>query len=126
MNRSSIFLYSGIASLLYTVYAGLKYYAITGKGLITSSRAKQMINNGKINHIIDVRTNTEYNMGHYKGAKNIPVTSLNKKTLGKLNKDSDILVYCNTGQRARRGAEIIRNLGFKNVYYIEGSYKNLN
>jgi rhodanese-related sulfurtransferase len=42
-----------------------------------------------------------------------------------LNKLDKILVYCNTGQRARRAVDIMREFGYKNVYYIEGTYKTL-
>ena len=123
MNRSSIYLYSGLGALIYSLYAGFKYYAITGKGLISGSKAKKMIQNGEIKNIIDVRTEIEFNMGHYKGAKNIPVTSINEEI--SLNKKKGILVYCNTGQRARRAAEKLRELGYEKVYYIEGTYHSL-
>ena len=46
---------------------------------------------------------------------------MDKLKMGK----EEILVYCNTGQRARRAAEVLRKLGYKNVYYIESSYTSL-
>ena len=36
-----------------------------------------------------------------------------------------ILVYCNTGQRARFAAEKLASLGFQDVVYIDGSYRTL-
>jgi len=36
-----------------------------------------------------------------------------------------LLVYCNTGQRARFAAEKLEGLGFKDVYYIAGLYTSL-
>lgn len=119
----SFYYYSGIGAFLYTVYAGMKYYALTGEGLVEANKVKNM----KIDHIIDVRTKMEWDMGHYKSAKHIPSQNINEKTLKnfKILKNDKILVYCNTGQRARRAAEKIRNLGYKNVYYIESSWKSL-
>jgi len=42
-----------------------------------------------------------------------------------LNKNKTIVVYCNTGQRARKASEEIKKLGFNKVFYIEGTYKSL-
>lgn len=128
MNTSTFYLTSGIVSLGYTLYAGLKYYSLSGKGLITPSEARDMLRNKQIKHIIDVRTQTEYNYGHYKKSINIPISVLTKEKLKQvkgLNKLDKILVYCNTGQRARRAVDIMREFGYKNVYYIEGTYKTL-
>ena len=122
---SQFFMLSGIASAAYTMYAGLKYYAITGEGLIESDVAKNMIKLGNIGTVIDVRTKFEWSRGHYKGAKHIPTSSITAKSLAGLSKNEGILVYCNTGQRARMAAEKIRSLGFKNVYYIEDGYWSL-
>ena len=36
-----------------------------------------------------------------------------------------ILVYCNTGQRARYASEQIAKMGYKKVYYIDGTYKSI-
>ncbi|MCD8541251.1 MAG: rhodanese-like domain-containing protein [Aliarcobacter cryaerophilus] len=44
---------------------------------------KELVKNGA--QIIDVRTPAEFNGGHVKGAKNIPLQSLNQN-LGKINK----------------------------------------
>jgi len=43
-----------------------------------------------------------------------------------INFNDKIIVYCNTGQRARNAAEKIYNLGFKNVKYIVEPYIFLN
>lgn len=125
MNNSTFYLLSGIFSLGYSVYAGLRYYSLTGEGLISASKARDMLRRKQITHVIDVRTRMEYNQGHYKKSLNIPVTEISKDKLKNINKNSSILIYCNTGQRARRAAEKMRELGYKKVYYIEGTYKGL-
>ncbi len=122
---SSFFFYSGIASVLYSTYAGLKYYAMTGVGLVSSRKAREMIKSDVIQVVVDVRTKFEWDQGHYKGAKHVPVTSMNPSKFNGISKNTGILVYCNTGQRARAAAETIRGYGFKNVYYIEGGYWTL-
>lgn len=122
---SSLLLYSGIASALYSVYAGLRYYALSGVGLVSSEKARRMIQSGEVGLVVDVRTRFEWDQGHYKGAKHIPVTSMSPSKFNGVSKSTSILVYCNTGQRARAAADTIRSYGFKNVYYIEGGYWTL-
>lgn len=121
---SKAFLYTGIVSGLYSLYAFASYYTYSGANLISADIAKQYINNKKITVIIDVRTNTEYNLGHYPNSINIPVSEITKDKLN-YPKDTGILVYCNTGQRARKASETINSFGFNNVYYIASTYKTI-
>jgi len=99
-------------------------YTTSGKNLISSKDAKRLIKNGKIKAVIDVRTSLEWKAGHYSKALHIPVNKINKRTTSKLPRKG-LLVYCNTGQRARYAAEKLEKLGFKDVYYIAGSYTSL-
>jgi len=119
----SFYLYTGILTGIYTLYAGLQYYSLSGEGLVDAENVSKM----KFDHIIDVRTKIEWDIGHHKDAIHIPVNNLTKKELkAKKIKISDkILVYCNTGQRARRAAEIIRSFGYKDVFYIKNSWKSI-
>jgi phage shock protein E len=116
----------GIAAS-YTVVAGLQLYSLLGKYRLSASQAKQRIKNGDIRHVIDVRTDLEWKAGHYDDAIHIPIATIPKsKKLNKIPKSSTLLVYCNTGQRARRAAELLRKDGYQNVYYIAESYRSLN
>ena len=99
-------------------------YTYFGENLVSSKEANRLIRIGKIKKVIDVRTITEYRAGHYKGAIHIPVNKITKKTTTALPK-SGLLVYCNSGQRARFAAEKLIDLGFKDVYYIAGHYSTL-
>lgn len=100
-------------------------YTFMGENLISSSEAKKLIKSGKIKKVIDVRTTPEYKLGHYKGALHLPLSKINEKTTSELPKRG-LLVYCNTGQRARIAAERLIDLGFEDVYYIAGHYSSLN
>ena len=99
-------------------------YTLLGQNLISASEAKRLIKEGKIKKVIDVRTITEWRAGHYPKALHIPVDKINEKTTTELPKKG-LLVYCNTGQRARLAAEKLEELGFQNVYYIAGPYTTL-
>ena len=112
-------------ALVVGTLAAAATYTFLGENLVSAKQAKFMIRSGKIKKVIDVRTIAEYRAGHYRGAVHIPVNKINKKTTTELPK-SGLLVYCNTGQRARFAAEKLIDLGFKNVYYIAGHYSTLN
>lgn len=64
--------------------------------------------------VVDVRTPEEYKRGHYQGAVNIPVDSLEKKLKG-LPKDGNIVVYCASGARSARAAGLLKAAGFAKV-----------
>lgn len=126
MNPSTYYFWATIGSFAYGAYSAARYYSVSGVDLITSKEAKKKIKNGEIKYVIDVRTKLEWDAGHYKGAKHIPIQEINQKTTSTLKKNAGIVTYCNTGQRARAGAERLKALGFKNVYYIDGTYSQLN
>jgi len=104
--------------------AALTAYTYLGQNLVSSQEAKRLIKDGKIKRVIDVRTAIEWRAGHYPRALHIPVDKINEKTTTELPKRG-LLVYCNTGQRARFAAEKLENLGFKDVHYIAGLYTSL-
>jgi phage shock protein E len=125
--NSDFYLYTGILSTFYTIYASLRYYSLTGINLITCSKAKKFIKNKSIKHVIDVRTKIEWDYGHYNNAIHIPIQKIDRNLLYKKisNKNDGILVYCNTGQRARNASEKIISFGYKNIYYIDNLYSCL-
>lgn len=107
------------------VFLYLAYYSYSGKNRLTSIDAKSQIDKGLINHIIDVRSYDEWLLGHHPNAIHMPVSKINELTLKHISKEENILVYCNTGQRARYASEKIQNVGFENVYYISSSYLSI-
>ena len=74
---------------------------------------KELVKNGA--QIIDVRTPAEYNGGHIKGSKNVPLQSLNQN-LGKINKNKPVITCCESGARSAAAKSILKNSGFTEVY----------
>lgn len=104
----------------------LAYYAYASPLKISAEQAKQAIFDRKFDVVLDVRTNLEYNLGHYPEAVHIPTAELKQKIRKTIpNKNTRILVYCNTGQRSRSAAETLQDMGYKNVRYITGPYWSL-
>lgn len=115
-----MYLYIGIVSGIVSVASFLAHYTFSGSQLVSASEAKKRIAKGAV--VLDVRTKFEYGTGHHPGAKHVPPSQF--ETL-KLRKDTDIVVYCNTGQRARAAAEKLKGLGYTNAVYIAGPYGTL-
>lgn len=102
------------------------YYTYASPLWISASDAKQGIADGKFPVILDVRTDMEYKLGHYPEAVHIPTAKLAEEVETKIpSKTTGVLVYCNTGQRSRHAADILKSKGYKDVRYISGPYWSL-
>lgn len=111
-----------ILILLVTYY--IYNYTFNSPYLITSEVAKILLRTKNIDIILDVRTKFEREtLGFFPNSVNIQASELTN-IMPKMypNKNNLILVYCNTGQRARKAIDILQNLGYKNSLYIAGSY----
>jgi phage shock protein E len=76
-------------------------------------------------YLVDVRTAEEYNSGHLQYSQNIDYKKIDFKTeINKLNKKKPVYLYCRTGNRSGKAKDILKELGFKNVYNI-GGFENL-
>ena len=62
--------------------------------------------------IIDVRSRKEWLINHKSDAINIPYYKLNELDLPK---ETKLVLYCNSGRRAKIGKEILEKRGYKNV-----------
>ncbi len=103
------------------------FYATNSPWKISSDVAKAMIQKQQVDLILDVRTDFERKtLGFYPQSIHIQSADLEKEMPTKYpNKDIKIIAYCNTGQRARKATDILHKLGYKNAYYIVGSYRSL-
>lgn len=73
--------------------------------------------------IIDVRTAEEFNSGSIEGAINIDYYKSDFKTqISQLNKNKTYLIYCRSGHRGGLALPIFEELGFNEVYNLDGGY----
>jgi rhodanese-related sulfurtransferase len=71
--------------------------------------------------ILDVRTPGEYEGGYIEDALNIDFYNDGfKSELRELERDKAYLIYCRSGNRSGRTLDMMKQLGFKEVYNIEG------
>lgn len=108
------------------VVAMVVYYTFYSPLIISAEDAKKALAEGRFPVVLDVRTDIEYKLGHYPEAVHIPTAKLASEVELKIpNKQTGILVYCNTGQRSRYAADMLKAKGYKNVRYITGPYWSL-
>ncbi|NBW36422.1 MAG: MBL fold metallo-hydrolase [Cytophagia bacterium] len=67
----------------------------------------------KTNHtqVIDLRGASEYKTGHVKGAENLFIGTL-EKNLSKINKDQQVVIHCQGGDRSSIGYSLLVKHGF--------------
>ena len=118
--------YQILALVALAAVAMVVYYTFYSPLWMSAEEAKRAIAEGKFPVILDVRTDLEYKLGHYPEAVHIPTAKLSSELETKLpNKKVPVLVYCNTGQRARYAADLLKAKGYKEVRYISAPYRSL-
>ena len=71
--------------------------------------------------LVDVRTHDEYNSGYIENSLNIDYLSNDfSENLEKLDKNIPIVLYCRSGKRSSLSANKLSELGFKEIYNLEG------
>ena len=71
--------------------------------------------------ILDVRTFEEFNGGHIPGAICIPNENIGSEPLAELSdKDQLIYVYCRSGNRSKKAAQKLVDMGYTNIVEFGG------
>lgn len=89
---------------------------------VNVDKVRELVENGEV--IIDVREPHEYENGHIKGAKNIPLSQLRER-MDEIPQDKPVYLHCRSGQRSYNAVLALQNAGYKNVYNIMGSFLGL-
>ncbi|WP_100488255.1 rhodanese-like domain-containing protein [Sporolactobacillus pectinivorans] len=72
--------------------------------------------------LIDVREANEFKSGHILGARNIPLEQI-KMRKTEIRHDMPIYLYCSNGSRSSRAASVLKKLGYKNLFDLQGGFK---
>ncbi len=93
--------------------------------LETAAELKRVIASGKAAGtsacVLDVRNPGEYNLGHLKGAINMPLDDL-RYELARLPRDILIHIHCRSGFRAHLALRILRQNGFEKLVNVTGGF----
>nr|WP_251551354.1 rhodanese-like domain-containing protein [Neobacillus muris] len=72
--------------------------------------------------LIDVREPNEFEGGHILGARNIPMSQL-KMRMKELRPDLPVYLYCQSGTRSARAAQMLYKNGYKDLTQLQGGFK---
>lgn len=122
--KTGLFIISIVVSVILILGVSLYKYAIDSPYRITAEEAKRRLSEKKVDLVLDVRTQMERDtLGLYPNSVHIPSADLDTKAAEAIpHKNTRILIYCNTGQRARLATEKLREMGYKNTFYISGPH----
>lgn len=100
-----------------------KEAAATAKSEVLSvTDFKTKISDSKV-QLVDVRTPEEYAQGHIGEALNVNVLDGNFSTeIQKMDKTKPVYIYCRSGSRSARAAKTMQELGFLEIYDLQGGY----
>lgn len=85
---------------------------------ITVRELKEKMDNGEDIQIIDVREPFEYEMSNI-GGENIPLAGIVIES-DKIDTEKPVIMVCRTGRRSGVAAMQLEQLGYSNVYNLEG------
>ena len=85
---------------------------------ITVQELKEKIDNKEDFQLIDVRETFEYDMSNI-GGENIPLANVTLEA-SKISKDKPVIMQCRSGKRSAAAAQQLEQLGYTNVYNLEG------
>lgn len=75
--------------------------------------------------LLDVRTPDEFKEGYISGAKNINWNDAKfSAEVAKLDKSKPVFVYCKAGGRSAAATNALKEMGFKQVFDLEGGISN--
>lgn len=93
-----------------------------GRKIITPEKLLERIGDSSI-HVIDVRSNKQFEQSHVKSAINVPLQDL-REYAQQLDNKQPIVTYCNKGTTGNAAQNVLINLGFENVFNLSGGNKN--
>lgn len=89
---------------------------------ISQEEAKTIMSTNQNAVVLDVRTQEEYDSGHIKGAVLLPVDAITEESAQEVipAKDTQVLVYCRSGNRSVTASKALAQLGYTEVYEFGG------
>ena len=91
--------------------------------LLSADKFEEKLKSTQNPQLIDVRTATEFGAGHMVSAKNMMVSDADfQQQIIKLDKTQPVFIYCQTGERSKKTAEILALFGFNQIFELEGGF----
>jgi rhodanese-related sulfurtransferase len=106
-----------VAVILYSVF--MYFYQ---KRIVKTLSEEEFKSGYRKAQLIDVREPNEFTGGHILGARNIPLTQMRTR-LKEIRPDKPVYLYCQSGSRSGRAAQMLYKKGYKDLYHLEGGFK---
>ncbi|WLD57691.1 rhodanese-like domain-containing protein [Salinispirillum sp. LH 10-3-1] len=89
---------------------------------VTPEQVDDLVTQGAV--LLDIRDKEEHDADHIAGSINISRGKLEMNVEGEIpDLDATILCYCNANNRGALSAAALKNMGYKNVRYINGGLR---
>ncbi|MCR5220041.1 MAG: MBL fold metallo-hydrolase [bacterium] len=100
---------------------GIKTWILSGRPVAQLAQLSCVaVQQGVSGILLDVRTNAEWESGHLRGARHIPLADLLNGMLPEIDRKDNIVVYCRSGFRSNIAGSILARAGFINVQSMAG------
>ena len=106
-----------VAVIIYSVF--MYFYQ---KKIVKTLTEEEFKSGYRKAQLIDVREPNEFSGGHILGARNIPLTQL-KTRLKEIRSDKPVYLYCQSGSRSGRAAQLLYRKGYKDLHHLQGGFK---
>ncbi len=105
----------------FVLWTFIKNSGTAGGIKIGLSDAKKRLDTEKGIILLDVRTRDEYLEKHIPNSTLVPVNVLENEAIRKLpDKNTEIFVYCRSGNRSAMAVKILTKLGYTHIYNLGG------
>ncbi|MBE4907514.1 rhodanese-like domain-containing protein [Bacillus luteolus] len=109
-----------IPIVLVLVFMGMNMTNSKGITSITTEELAEKLDSSTENVVfVDVREVDEFQEGHVEGMINVPLSTL-KENYNQIPIDSEIVLFCRSGNRSMQAAQILQDLGYKKIINVEG------
>ncbi|MBS4173441.1 rhodanese-like domain-containing protein [Bacillus sp. FJAT-49736] len=117
MSQWYFFIIVVVAIIAYTLY---NYFA--QKRIVKTLTEEEFKAGYRKAQLIDVREANEFEGGHILGARNIPLSQM-KMRMKEIRPDKPVYLYCQSGMRSARVAQMLHRKGYRDLYHLQGGFK---
>ncbi len=90
----------------------------------TVAQAKERLDRGEVSRFLDVREDHEFAKDHAKGARHLGKGIIERDVETLIpDKEAAIVLYCGGGYRSALAADVLQQMGYRNVVSMDGGIK---
>lgn len=109
---------------MFNMFKMRRYNRVENSREINYIELRERVKTGAI--LLDVRSSQEYQEGHLEGAILVPEFEI-QRNIEKILKDKnqEIILYCSSGNRAKKAYRTMQLKGYNNLYNLKGGLDNI-